>query len=212
LTEPHLFAHKPGEIFWWVSYGRDNGIMPGFADKLTPDQRWDLINFVLARTAGILTKDTGSQISTATALPFPDFAFQQNGTQNTLSQTLKNGPVLLVLFATPSPRARLEQLAKLQPRLAAAGLHIVAVGVGQSTGKAPFIVQVSEDVRVALALFRSSSDGAETELMLDRGGNVRARWTSKGAGGLADAGTLLTDTVRVASIPVTAANHAGHAH
>ena len=56
LTEPHLFAHKVGEIFWWVSYGRDDGVMPGFADKLTPDQRWDLINFLLARAAGDLTE------------------------------------------------------------------------------------------------------------------------------------------------------------
>jgi putative copper resistance protein D len=212
LIEPHLFAHKPGEIFWWVSYGRDNGIMPGFADKLTADQRWDLINFVLARTAGTLTEQTGSQISTTTALPLPDFAFEQNGTQNTLSQTLKNGPVLLVLFATHAPRARLEELAKLQPRLATAGLHVVVVGVGQSTDKAPLMVGVSQDVRVALALFRSPGDGGETELMLDRGANVRARWTANGAGGLADAGTLLTDTARVASIPVAAANHAGHAH
>jgi hypothetical protein len=74
------------------------------------------------------------------------------------------------------------------------------------------VVAVSQDVRVALALFRSPTDGGETELMLDRGSNVRARWTASGAGGLAEAGTLLADTARVASIPVAAANHAGHAH
>lgn len=212
LTEPHLFAHKVGEIFWWVSYGRDNGIMPGFADKLTADQRWDLINFVLARTAGDLTQRAGSQISTTTAVPLPDFAFEQDGAQNTLSQMLKAGPVLVVLFATSAPRARLEQLAGLQSRLTAAGLRVVAVGLGPSNEKAPLTVEVSQDVRVALALFRSPGDGGETELMLDRGANVRARWTASGASGLADAGTLLSDTARVASIPVAAANHAGHAH
>jgi len=212
LTEPHLFAHKVGEIFWWVSYGRDNGIMPGFAGKLSSDQRWDLINFVLARAAGDLTQHTGSRISTTTALPLPDFAFEQNGAQNTLSQILKNGPALLVLFAAHAPRARLEQLASLQPRLAAAGLRVLAVGLGPSTDKVPLTVEVSQDVRGALALFRSPMDGGETELMLDRGANVRVRWTARGAGGLADAGTLLTDTARVASIPVAAANHAGHAH
>jgi hypothetical protein len=61
-------------------------------------------------------------------------------------------------------------------------------------------------------LFGSHTDGGETELMLDRGSNVRARWTASGAGGLADAATLLADTRRVAAIPVAAANHAGHAH
>jgi putative copper export protein len=209
LTEPHLFAHKVGELYWWVSHGRDNGVMPGFADKLTPEQRWDLINFVLARTAGDLSKQTGSQISTTAAVPFPDFAFEQNGVQNTLSQTLKNGPVLVVLFAAP-PTARLEQLANVQPRLTAAGLRVVAVGLGPPTDKAPLMVDVANNVRTALALFRSSKDGGETELMLDRGGNVRARWTASGPGGLADPGTLVSDAVRVKSIPVAAANHAGH--
>jgi len=167
---------------------------------------------VLARTAGVLANHAGSQISTTTALPLPDFAFERNGVQNTLSQVLKTGPVLVVLFAKRAPLARLEQLARLQPRLAAAGLHVVAVGLGPSTHNAPPIVEASQDVRVALALFRSPTDGGETELMLDRGANVRARWTASGASGLADAGTLLSYTARVASIPVAAANHAGHAH
>ncbi|HEY6327002.1 MAG TPA: copper homeostasis membrane protein CopD [Candidatus Cybelea sp.] len=212
LTEQHLFAHKVGDIFWWVSHGSDNGVMPGFADKLNPDQRWDLINFVLARAAGSLTNEVGSQISTTAAPPLPDFAFERNGAQTTLSQTLKQGPVLLVLFAAHAPRARLDQLAGLEPRLAAADLHVVAVGLSPSTGKGSSIVEVSDDVRAALALFRSPTDGGETELMLDRGANVRARWIASGSGGLANPATLLADAVRVASIPVSAANHAGHAH
>lgn len=209
LTEPHLFAHKPGDIFWWISYGKGN-VMPGFAGKLSSAERWDLINFVLARAAGDLTRHTGSQISTAAALPLPDFAFEQNATQNTLSQLLKTGPVLVVLFATHAPRRRLEQLARLQPRLVAAGLHVVAVGLGPSAHKGPPVVEVSQNVRVALALFRSPTDGGETELLLDRGGNVRARWTASGAGGLANPETLLRDAASVARIPVAAANHAGH--
>jgi putative copper resistance protein D len=211
LTEPHVFAHKVGEMFWWVSYGRDNGVMPGFADKLNPDQRWDLINFLLARAAGVLTERVGPQIGRTAAPPLPDFAFERNGAQSTLSQTLKNGPALLVLFAAHAPRARLEQLGRWEPRLAPAGLHVVAVALDRSTAKGPLIVEVSDDVRAALNLFRSRTDGGETELMLDRGANVRARWTS-GAHNLADAAALLRVAVLVASIPVAAANHAGHAH
>ncbi len=212
LTEPHLFAHKVGELYWWISNGRDNGVMPGFANKLTPDQRWDLINFVLARTSGVQSQNVGSQISTTTALPLPDFAFEQNGSQNTLSQLLKTGPGLVVLFGTPAPRARLEQLAKLQPQLTTAGLHVVAVCLCSPSQTGAPIVGVSQDVRSMLALFRSPKDGGETELMLDRGGEVRARWTASGGGGLANAATLLSDTARVARIAVAAPNHAGHAH
>jgi len=204
LTEPHLFAHKVGDIFWWVSNGKANGVMPGFADKLTPDQRWDLINFVLARTAGILTGATRSQIGTAAAPPLPDFAFEQQGAQNTLLQSLKNGPVLLVLS---SPQAPLARLARLQ----AAGVHVIAVDMAPAA-KTAQVVGVSDDVRATLALFRSPRDGGETELLLDRNAGVRARWTASEAGGLADTATLQADTERVARIPVAAPNHAGHAH
>ncbi|MBV8491652.1 MAG: cytochrome c, partial [Candidatus Eremiobacteraeota bacterium] len=212
LTEPHLFAHKVGELFWWISYGSDSGVMPGFADKLTPDQRWDVINFLLARAAGDLSEETGSQVSTATALPLPDFAFEQGGSQSTLSQTLKSGPALVAIFAKPVPRARLDELAALQPQLAAAGLRVLAVSVTPLSDTRAPIVGVSRDVRETLSLFRSDTDGGVTELMLDRGGNVRARWTASGTGGLANADTLVSDAVRVARIPVAAANHAGHAH
>ena len=71
------------------------------------------------------------------------------------------------------------------------------------------------DVQPALVLqdlHATPADGGVTELMLDRGANVRARWAASGAGGLVDAATLLAATARVANIPVAAANHAGHAH
>ncbi|HZU90316.1 MAG TPA: copper homeostasis membrane protein CopD, partial [Stellaceae bacterium] len=55
LTAPHLFAHSPGDLFWWVSHGR-GGVMPGFARVLTPSRRWDVINFVRARAAGVLSR------------------------------------------------------------------------------------------------------------------------------------------------------------
>ncbi|HLX01448.1 MAG TPA: CopD family protein, partial [Trinickia sp.] len=211
LTESHLFAHKVGEMFWWVSNGRDNGVMPGFSDKLTPDQRWDLINFLLARAAGDGTRVVGSQIGTTAAVPLPDFAFEQGGAQNTLSQMVKGGPVLVVLFTAHAPATRLAELAKAQPQFNAAGLHVIAVGIGKGTNSSPLSVEVSDDVRAMLGLFRTDADGGETELMLDRGGNVRARWTAGGAG-LADVPTLLNDAVTVAKIPVAAANHAGHGH
>ena len=207
LTESHLFGHKVGEMYWWVSNGRDGGVMPGFAKKLTPAERWDLINFVLARAAGDVAQASGPRISTASAPPLPDFAFERNGTQNTLSQLLKGGPVLVVLFGTHMPTTRLAQLAKWQQRFAGSGLHVVAAGVRRSTSKGPFVVNIARNVRVALALFRSHADGGETELMLDRGADIRARWT---AGNLAAPGTLLRDAVRVASIPVAPVNHAGH--
>jgi putative copper resistance protein D len=216
LTESHLFAHNPGDLFWWVSHGK-GGVMPGFAHVLKPSRRWDVINFVLARAAGDLVRQVGPKISTAAAYPVPDFAFEKGGAQNTLRRVLKQGPALLVLFTPPAPIARLRQLAAAGPRLAASGLHVLAVDLGppveggqNERKRPPFVVGVADAVRLTLALFRNPNDGGESELLLDRNGDVRARWTVEKTGGLPDAGTLAADAALAARFAVAAPSHAGH--
>jgi putative copper resistance protein D len=219
LTEPHLFAHSPGDLFWWVSHGMDEGVMPGFAGALNPNRRWDVINFIRARAAGVLTTGIGPESTTAAAPEVPDFAVEAGGVQQTLREVLETGPVLLVLFAPPAPVERLHQLAAAQPLLASAGLLVVAVGLGTSRDETPegnrtppFVVPVSSEVSSALALFRAAEDGGETELLLDRAGKIRARWTNNMPGGVAPPGTLVADAERVARISITAPDHAAHTH
>jgi len=217
LTEPHVLAHSPGDLFWWVSQGLGDGAMPGFAEVMTPSRRWDVVNFVRARAAGALARRIGPEITTEAAPEFPDFTFAAAGAQTTLSQTLKGGPVLLVLFAPPAPVARLLELAAARREFTRAGLTLVAIEIGPRSGdpepnKAPlsFVVEVSPGVQSMLTLFRAPEDGRETELMLDRSGGVRARWTD-GPGGLPDVATLLADAALVARLATAAPSHAGHA-
>jgi hypothetical protein len=184
-------------------------MMPGFARLLTPSRRWDVINFIRARAAGDLSRQVGPKVLTAAAYPVPDFAFEKAPDAMSAALRHNKGPVLLVLFAPPAPAA---------PRLKAAGLRVIAVGLGplsqnSSEGEpAPFVVGVSPQVIGPLSLFRVSDDGGESELMLDRNGDVRVRWTSNMPDGLAPPGTLVADAEQVARIPVAAPSHAGHAH
>jgi mono/diheme cytochrome c family protein len=185
LTAAHLFAHAEGDLFWWVSHGSDNRAMPGFDGVMSVKERWDVINFIRARAAGVQARGVGPEIMTAAAFEIPDFAFERDGKQQTLRQQLESGPVLLLLFAPPAPVARLRQLAAAESRLSEAGAHVVAVGLAASpqdtseSGPAPpDVVDVSSEVMSTLALFRAPADGGETELMLDRGGNIRTRWTA----------------------------------
>ncbi len=64
LTAEHLSAHRDGELFWWLSHGiaaPDGSVaMPGFADALTEDQRWALIDWVRANNAGVGWAATGA--------------------------------------------------------------------------------------------------------------------------------------------------------
>ena len=219
LTEPHLFAHSPGDLFWWVSHGMDEGVMPGFAGVLKPNRRWDVINFIRARAAGALATRIGPEVTTAAAAEVPDFASEAGGVQQTLREVLETGPVLLVLFAPPAPVDRLQQLAAAQPLLDAAGLQVVAVGLGTSSDETPegnrtlpFVVPVSSEVSSALAPFRVADDGGETELLLDRAGRIRARWTSDMPGGLASTDVLIADAERVDRIAPATPRQAGHSH
>jgi putative copper resistance protein D len=217
LTEPHLFAHSPGDLFWRVGHGMDEGVMPGFAGILNPDQRWDVINYIRARAAGVLAREIGPEVATAAGPQVPDFAFEAGGVQLTISQTLETGPVLLVLFAPPAPAVRLGQLAAASPQFGGARLRVIAIGFGPASEEAtnsahapPFVVGVSPAVVDMLALFRTPNDGGETDLLLDRVGNVRARWTANMRGGLAAPPILIADAERVARIAEAVRSHAGH--
>jgi hypothetical protein len=197
----------------------DEGAMPGFAGVLSPNRRWDVINFIRARAAGVLATRIGPEVTAAAPAELPDFAVEAGGVQQTLREVLETGPVLLVLFAPPVPVERLQQLAAAQPLLDAAGLQVVAVGLGASPDEtsegnrtAPFVVGVSSEVRSALALYRAAEDGGEAELLLDRAGKIRARWTSDMPGGLASTDVLIADAERVGRIAVAAPGHAGHSH
>lgn len=210
LLLPHLFAHTPGDLFWWISNGKAN-VMPPFAATLTPPERWDVIHFIRARAAGVIAGNMGPTVSTVAAAQVPDFAFESGGVQDTLDQVLAEGPALLVLFGSDVPVARLQRLGGVQLKLIAAGLPVIAVGVtGASHGAVtnpPYVVGVAAKVAAALSLFRNDADGGETELMLDRNGNVRARWT---AGNIAPPETLAADALTVARFAGAAPNHAGH--
>ncbi len=57
LTQPHVFDHTDGEMFWWLTHGIDDpegGLaMPGFANALSSEDRWALIDYVRAHSAGV---------------------------------------------------------------------------------------------------------------------------------------------------------------
>jgi len=63
LTAAHLWYHSDGELFWWLSHGmtapRGGLAMPGFADSLSEDERWALIDYLHAHNAGMTMAATG---------------------------------------------------------------------------------------------------------------------------------------------------------
>jgi hypothetical protein len=110
----------------------------------------------------------------------------------------------------------LAQLAVEQKQIAAS-LKILAVDLAPApalleTETSTPLVGVSARVATTLALFRAGDDGGETDLLLDRAGDLRARWTHSGPDTLPDSEALAADTARVAQFPAAPISHAGHAH
>ena len=54
---PHIWKHTDGEMFWWLTHGIDDPeggmVMPGFANALSVDDRWALIDYVRAHNAAL---------------------------------------------------------------------------------------------------------------------------------------------------------------
>ena len=48
----HVPQHAPGEIHYWISEGIPSTAMPGWKDRLTETQRWEIVRYLQALAAG----------------------------------------------------------------------------------------------------------------------------------------------------------------
>jgi peroxiredoxin len=182
---------------------------------LNDDQRWHLINFVRALGSGAAAQRLGPGL-VPPELVAPDFTFAVGPTPpRTLKDYRGRRIVALVLYALPASRPRLAELAERYEDLARRGVEIIAVPRDSDPDA---IRRVGDDPRV---LFPIVTDGAReiiaaydlfvplphAELLIDRAGYLRARWTTPPA---ADA--LLAAVDRLNAEPLTAPPAADHAH
>jgi putative copper export protein/mono/diheme cytochrome c family protein len=75
LTAPHLWGHRDGELFWWVSNGLQytdrTQLMPAFAAVLPDTDRWSVIDFVRANNAGYSERTAGAWVAPIVAPALP---------------------------------------------------------------------------------------------------------------------------------------------
>ena len=123
LTEPHTAKHTAGDFFHWLTFGIPDTGMPVFADKLSEEDRWDVVNFLHAMSRGYQARLMSPSVVPDQPQPSmgpPNFSYvAQDGSSGTLKDFRGQKNVLLVLFSWPESRERLEQLRRLYPALAA---------------------------------------------------------------------------------------------
>jgi len=188
--------------------------MPGFAETIDQRERWDVINFVHARAAAVQPLALQPQVTAGPAPPAPDFTFEQHGNEATLRQRLEQGPLLL-MFYEPQRAQRLQQLAGVENRLAAAGLRLLALPLEGEEAATPTplpdFTATADDVAAAYRLFMDAGAAAPCEFLVDRDGFLRARWKAGTPPGLPDEATLVTQLDRLAELPLQPQT-AVHAH
>ncbi len=214
LTAAHVLDHNEGDIFWWLSAGVPESGMPGFRDLLSPVQRWDLVNWVRTMPVGGLDDGLTPEL-TDTAPRAPDFSFvAAGGAEETMSNLLSRGALLLVFFTAPDSEPRLQQLAASRAALGEAGLQILALPLGKNdAASAPsegFVAAADPSVAAVYRLIatarpdKAPASPTHLEYLIDRDGYLRALWQPGQSPGWQDIAALVGEVRELASRPVSA--------
>lgn len=203
LSEPHTALHTAGDMFSWLTHGKPNSPMPGFAHEMGEEDRWDAVNFVRAFASGYQARLLTPKVAPGQPwLGLPDVDFVDADDRPGSLKDLRGRVVLLVFYTLPASQQRLAQLAQWHERLRAAGAELLAIPLSASSGEPPrpLPYRQAEDGAAeavhAYLLFRrtltnpggaslAGEDPGHMEFLLDRFGYARARWIpEKGDDGL----------------------------
>ncbi len=206
LTEPHTAKHTAGDFFHWLTYGIPDTGMPVFADKLSEEDRWDVVNFLHAMSRGYQARLMSPRVVPDQPQPSlgpPNFSYTaHDGSSGTLKDFRGQKNVLLVLFSWPASRERLAQLRALHTQLNAANTVLLAVPeddpdsteIAQIIANVPFpvITQGAAEIVRSYTLFRRTLNKPDLlgegtlpphmEFLVDRYGYLRARWIPEADG------------------------------
>jgi putative copper resistance protein D len=203
LRAHHVALHTAGDLFWWIGHGLRT--MPAFGDRLSPDERWDLVNFLRALSAGDAARLLGRAVAPEQLwIVAPDFTFAVGPTPaRSLKEYRGRKAVLLVLYTLPASGARLSELAQRYALLSTLGLEIVAVPTDaepdalRRLGDARiFYPIVTDGARDILDTYRLFSPAPHAEFLIDRQGYLRAI-AAAGGTAMRDTDLLVADLQRL---------------
>lgn len=171
--------------------------MPGLQDRVSEEERWDLINVVRILSASEQARPLGPVIAANLRVAAPDFSYTTPlGDTRALKDFRGQEQVLLVFFSLPQSSERLIQLQQLYTQLRPLDVEILgiplhsddatAAAIRQLTLTFPLIQDGASETAATYAMFRRSlsPEGpapdaplpAHMEFLIDRQGYLRGRW------------------------------------
>ena len=219
---------REGDLFWWIAHGIPNTPMPGFASKLSDVEIWNLIQFLDAQAAARNAYAMTDRVKPLRPVFAPDFTFEMLGRpQESLERQRENRVTLLVFYTPPQSLLRLQELARTQHAIIAAGARVIAVPISASSlaGDAQIAIDgesilaiASPTVASAYAMFARQADGptesarTHMEFLVDRHGYVRARWIGVPGAAADRSAAALRQIDLLVQEPPRAAVQWGHRH
>jgi putative copper resistance protein D len=192
LTAPHVGTHTIGDIFHWLTFGGQSGVMPGFSHVLDVDDRWDMINYLLMLSSTNRSRFIGPQAMIQWLIA-PDFALVDPKEEVTTFFKLRGKPTLLSFarcdaFAGEEKKALDASLAKAAETAKNAGVNHVTVYSGDCPAAAkarealhPAAVEKAYSIINRYPNVPYTGEIAQAHFLVDRSGYVRARFKAFGA-------------------------------
>jgi putative copper export protein/mono/diheme cytochrome c family protein len=204
LTASHLWAHSDGELFWWLAQGiaaPQGGLaMPGFAERLSEDDRWALIDYVRARNAGLAVAASGQWPQPVLA---PDIQLRcADGRAGSLG-VLRGRVLRIVVVAAGQPA--------LVPQA-----QVTDVWIASDPGLRPGPGSCLADDPAAASAYAivggiAPGDPAGARFLVDAQGWLRAAWRPGEPAGWTEPRALLNMIAEIRTHPL-AESAGGHAH
>jgi putative copper resistance protein D len=192
LTAPHVGTHTIGDIFHWLTFGGQSGVMPGFSHVLDVDDRWDMINYLLMLSSTNRSRFIGPQAMIQWLIA-PDFALVDPKEEVTTFFKLRGKPTLLSFarcdaFAGEEKKALDASLTKAAETAKNAGVNHVTVYSGDCPAAAkarealhPAAVEKAYSIINRYPNVPYTGEIAQAHFLVDRSGYVRARFKAFGA-------------------------------
>ncbi len=204
LTEPHASMHTPGDFFHWLTYGMPGTGMPGWGEKFSKNERWDLVNLVHAISRGYQARLINPRVlPDQPYLAPPDFYYTtHDGASGRLKDPSRQNPMLLIVFSWPESRERLDQLKLSYAALSSRKTEVLLVPMNNldqqemeavmGDARFPVVTQGAAEIARTYSLFRRTITNPDLmgegsvpkhmEFLFDRFSYLRARWIPENDG------------------------------
>ncbi len=208
LTAAHFWVHTEGDLFWFISHGKNapsgTAAMPAFGNVLSSDDRWALIDFLKGHNAGQSMLITG-RWNTPTPLPQFD-AICANG--STIDLDDLRGRVLHIV-ADP------ETLPPAPSAQNGSDVTTILLSLDRKAkpiGSACMTVEPAAWKAFSILLGVAPEGLAETHVLADQNGWLRARWRPGDPGNWNDPQMLAAVIRDITAHPLAVATGGGHDH